>query len=237
MHAKELFARFEEHNQGFGVAGIRKFNQSLILPNRNRVSTRHLMLTSHLSLFHAQGKIRHFWLFWKWSISPRADQDPVLLKPAFHFTRPIWSQRNRCLFNSDLCATSRSLWLTCCNASSLFAAKSTSTGSTRHRDQVLRMGRLARGVSWVRATDPVKSESSKQQIRWSIWRQGRTDGLQIGLVAKITLEFGSSLDCPGIDRGCGWGGCCSRFPSPSGRSERSSLTWATHCNAKRKVSS
>jgi len=32
-----------------------------------------------LSLFHAQGKIRHFWLFWKWSISPRADQDPVLL--------------------------------------------------------------------------------------------------------------------------------------------------------------
>ena len=27
---------------------------------------------------------------------------PSVLKPAFHFTRPIWSQRNRCLFNSDL---------------------------------------------------------------------------------------------------------------------------------------
>ena len=32
-----------------------------------------------LSLFHAQGKIGNFWLLWKWSISPCADQDPLLL--------------------------------------------------------------------------------------------------------------------------------------------------------------
>lgn len=106
-------------------------------------------------------KNRNIWKVSNWKVS-----NPQRMAAMSHDILPIVQKNNKLgncwcsmCFNIYIYLPSLSKYMLCCGTEWKW-----STFAPRH----LRMGRLARGVSWVRATDPVKSESSKQQIRWSL---------------------------------------------------------------------